>query len=187
MEDLLPISIPAYTLSLALSITYRQLKNAQLLTARILAIENLTLFHQCLVSLSDTWWLAAMMQRLGKHALESVQATSDPSGLAQNIIRQTPSVISLPSDAAIATPSSAPRYNITTSENLPADTDAPEAFPGHDTSGEIFASDLDHLFENFDFTSVEEGYFDTFFQNFLDVNLPSTLSEQIVCDQDSLL
>ena len=43
-----------------------------------------------------------------------------------------------------------------------------------------FSSDLDYLLGRYDLSSAEEGYFDNFFENFLDVNLPSSLGEQFL-------
>ncbi|KAJ5239288.1 hypothetical protein N7468_003907, partial [Penicillium chermesinum] len=185
MEDLLPISISAYTLSLALSITYRHVKRARLSTDKIVAIENLTVFHQCLVSLSGTWWLAAMMMRLGRHALENTQALQNIpiTNPVQAISRHEESTLTGCPVLVSGTPLNSYRTPRSIDTSVAAGREPQPisvASPGHKYSGEILSPDLDQFFGDLDFASVEEGYFDTFFQNFLDVNLPTTLDEQIL-------
>ena len=129
-----------------------------------------------------------MMMRLGKHALENTQGLRNPPP-AQRIISSEDELdaTSAVDSAAPANPCRAPHVsdaNLKTSYEI---QDAPIVSSSCNPPEGVFSSDLDHLFETFDFASVEEGYFDTFFQNFLDVNLPTTLEEQILGDQGNSL
>jgi hypothetical protein len=69
-----------YTISLAFSVTYKQLRESQLASTRHTAIEQMRQFHQCLEQFSSTWWSTAVMARLGNRVLDSIQPTIDDQG-----------------------------------------------------------------------------------------------------------
>ncbi|KAJ5677690.1 transcriptional regulator family: Fungal Specific TF [Penicillium maclennaniae] len=76
MHDCLPVPMVAYVLSLTFSITYGQMKEENLPSARQIAKEHLHLFHQCLKSLGSTWWSASIITRLGNRVLNDTQHAS---------------------------------------------------------------------------------------------------------------
>lgn len=191
MKDLLPIAISAYSLSLAFSITYRQLQKAKLPSNRLLASENLAVFHQSLRSLSSTWWLAAVMVHLGKHALEKTRPqaiherpdiSSARTNQSQEVARSRSSTIDR---SNISNDHYTPQTDFSRLENLNT-AQGNINTPGETFSGVAF-SNVGHVFENYDLSSMEEGYFDTFFQNFLDVNFPTSLGEQCLGGYDLLV
>ncbi|KAJ5109613.1 hypothetical protein N7532_002258 [Penicillium argentinense] len=182
IRDLLPLSVSAYTLSLAFSIAYRQSQTSKLPSHQLLARENLTIFHQRIGSLGEIWWSAAVMMRLGKHALDSSHRRTH---------HERPNTSEVNNEAAVEIANSL----LPASENL----DMPNTFGGPvadslnlenvDTtqanidirdetlSAEDPSSDLDHFFESNDLLSLKEGSFSIYFQNFLDVNFPSHWGE----------
>lgn len=156
----------AYSLSLAFSVTYCHMKEAKLSSAQLVAKENLAIFHRCLRSLSSIWWLAAVVMQLGKHALENThQPEPESTTGAERLSGENADFHEeLQAGRGVFVDPSG------TSENLSSSDGG--------LSAPAFSEDLDHLFEKYDLSSAEEGYFDTFFQNFLDVNFPSSLGEQ---------
>lgn len=181
-KNLLPIPASTYALSLAFSITYRQLQKAKLPSTRLLARENLEIFHQTLRSLSGTWWLATVMMRLGTHALESTrrQVHEQPDRYQnEEVARPLIGRSNLSNNHCI------PQAN-SSQGNLDASLGNIHA-PDETLLGSTFSSDLDHLFGNSDLSSMEGSYFDTFFQNFLDVNLPISLGEQFLGGREALV
>jgi hypothetical protein len=184
----MPVS--AYSLSLAFSITYRQLQRAKMQGHRVQARENLLTFHQSLKSLCSTWWLAAVMVRLGKHALESyrpainTQSESQiPTDSLEEGLRTRPPLIqgtNLVSNVNYSTPHTQTNSDSVDNLNTPQDNlDTPEDM----VTGAPFSSDLDLLFGNHDLS----GSFETFFENFLDVNFPTCLGEQSLGCYDALI
>lgn len=184
----MPVS--AYSLSLAFSITYRQLQRAKLQGHRLLAREKLLTFHQSLKSLCSTWWLAAVMVRLGNHALESslrpvIQTQTEPQipgDALDEAPRTRPPFIQGAnfSNVNYGTPQTQTDSNTLDNLNTPHDNiDTPEDI----LSGAPFSSDLDLLFENHDLS----GSFEPFFENFLDVNFPTCLGEQSLECYDALI
>lgn len=69
-----------YTISLAFSVTYKQLRESQLASTRHTAIEQMRQFHKCLEQSSSTWWSTAVMAKLGNRVLDSIQPTIDVQG-----------------------------------------------------------------------------------------------------------
>lgn len=192
IKDLCPIPVSAYTLSLAFSITYRQLQRAKLPSHRLLAREHLLIFHQSLKSLCGTWWQAAVMVRLGKYALESIQRPTiqeqpEPpmhTNQLDEATRPRLPFIQNPNFSNINHTTPQPDLSYLENLNIPqGNLNTPE-----DTlSGASFSPDLDHIFENHDLSALGEASFDTFFENFLDVNFPTCLGEQSLGGYDALL
>ncbi|KAJ5761607.1 hypothetical protein N7533_003646 [Penicillium manginii] len=190
VNDFSPMPVSAYSLSLAFSITYRQLQRAKLQGHRVQARENLLTFHQSLKSLCSTWWLAAVMVRLGKHALESyrpainTQSESQiPTDSLEEGLRTRPPLIqgtNLVSNVNYSTPHTQTNSDSVDNLNTPQDNlDTPEDM----VTGAPFSSDLDLLFGSHDLS----GSFETFFENFLDVNFPTCLGEQSLGCYDALI
>ena len=177
--DFSPLPITAYSLSLAFSITYRQLQRAKLTSHQLLASDNLSIFQQSLESLSSIWWLAAVMMRLGKQALESsrrpaTQAQSRPKlpkSQLNDVSRSQSSLIRSPilSNVNYSTPQTDTSYfdNTSASQGSLHTLEDP-------VSGTSFWSGLEYR----DLSTLGEDSFETIFENFLDVNFPSCLGEQ---------
>ncbi|OGM48717.1 fungal specific transcription factor [Aspergillus bombycis] len=68
-----PLPTVAYSISLAFSISYKQLKRCQLLSAQHAAKKHLQTFYKSLEALSSMWWSAQVMTRLGQRALDGMQ------------------------------------------------------------------------------------------------------------------
>lgn len=183
----MPLS--AYSLALAFSIAYRQLQRTKFQSHRVLAKENLLTFHQSLKSLCSTWWLAAVMVRLGNHVLESFHRPVNPpqtdpqihGNVLDEVAKKRPPFIHSTnfSNVKYSTPQTQTDPNSLGNLNTPQDSlDTPEDI----LSGAPFSSDLDNLFENHDLSG-----FETFFENFLDVNFPTCLGEQSLGGYDALI
>ncbi|KAH8689474.1 hypothetical protein BGW36DRAFT_351788 [Talaromyces proteolyticus] len=182
MEDLLPIPMSAYTLSLAFSITYIQFKESKLSSSRVLATENLELFYKHLKSLSDTWWLASVMMRLGKRALDFIRrriVQEEPHGFQTDAAQlNIETCIRFPSLNGV---SSAPcTRSQDTASSLQRQGNAEDNIKSPENSlfGSAILSEFSRTLENSTTSSSDEGYFDTFFENFADVNFPSASCDQ---------
>lgn len=124
--------------------------------------------------------------RLGTHALESTRRQAiheQPDQYqAQEVVRPRPSTVGPSSVSNIhCTPQIGSSY-----ENFDASLGNINT-PDETRSMSTFSSDLDYLFENYDLSTVEGSYFDSFFQNFLDVNFPSSLGEQFLGGREALV
>lgn len=188
MRDAPPLSIFAYTVSIAFSVTYRQLKEAKLPSAKPLAIDHLDLFHQSLKGLSDTWWLAAVMTNLSKAALDGIhrqRVQPDPNtsdtygdGTDDGARSQSPSL-----DNQISVPATAPLPNVgsawgSQSQGVNADSVV---------NAEPFPPEVPSPFAGAVLSLDDEAYFDSFFENFPSLNFPSVLGEPFLADQGSSL
>ncbi|KAJ5184184.1 Transcription factor [Penicillium capsulatum] len=88
IRSLLPLPMTTYAISLAFSVTYKQLKEAKLSSTRRMADEHLQLFLSTLRVLSPTWWSAAVMARLGMRALESIRLELNDQNQTRDGLRQ---------------------------------------------------------------------------------------------------
>lgn len=125
------------------------------------------------------------MMRLGTHALESTRRQDhEQSDQYQNqqVDRHLPSIIDR---SNISNNHCIPQAN-SSQENLDASLGNMHA-RDETLSGPTFSANLDHLFGNSDLSSMQGTYFDTFFQNFLDVNFPISLGEQFLGDREALV
>ncbi|KAL2830503.1 hypothetical protein BDW59DRAFT_158417 [Aspergillus cavernicola] len=207
MRDLSPIPMSAYTLSLVFSITYKPCRESKLLSVKTLAKANLETFYQCLESLSSTWWLAAIMRRLGKHALDNlhrclnlnlepapsssatiaIYPTQPPgdSGIQASRDTQTTSTPSSSSSSAFDVQPPPPPNGLVQPQPQPQ-TPNPANNAMNVSEKELLVSalppDFDGLFENSAVAGANPGYFDAFFDHFPDVNFPSSSSEQVLWD-----
>ncbi|KAJ5193360.1 hypothetical protein N7449_009502 [Penicillium cf. viridicatum] len=190
IRDFLPFPMIGYTISLVFSVTYKQLRESKLPTARHTAISQIRLFHQCLEKMRSTWWSAAVMTRLGQRVLNNIQPTIDQersTGPEINITRlnsqhessHIPSRPLIPTDnmqshSAIDNPHVETRIN--------ADYQST-----HPLTDDLLGSDIPSNFEvdstRF-LTAAEIEDFDTFFGNFLDVGFPNSANDQLLLDLD---
>lgn len=131
------------------------------------------------------------MVRLGKHALESSQRPTDQDqpipqinpDQMDEIQKARPAVIQ---NSNLSNLNYTPQTDSTylDSINTPqGNLNAPEDI----LSKAPFSSDLDQLFGNQDLSSLGEGSFETFFENFLDFNFPTCLGEQSLGGYDAFL
>ncbi|KAE8383524.1 hypothetical protein BDV26DRAFT_287367 [Aspergillus bertholletiae] len=182
MADLAPIPMSAYTLSLGFSVTYKAYKEAKLRSAQTLAEETLSVFHRCLESFTTTWWLAATMVRLGRHALDNIKRPdqADPgftTNDAAQRIRNARSHLSLDQETP---PFDAPKTRSTVPDEGahggPISTNNPvNGFPSPDRHSPDFSS-------HSDWVNASSDDIDAFFNNFLDLNFPASSTEQFLCD-----
>ena len=186
-----PLPISAYSLSLAFSITYRQLQRAKLASHQLLARDNLSIFHQSLKSLSSTWWLAAVMMRLGKKALESSQRPvtlgHSKSQLPTRQLNEVSQSRSPPSQSPIL---SSVNYSTPHTDTGYFDScSASQANPNileDPLSATSLLSGQDHLFDTRDLSTLGDDSFEKVFEKFLDVNFPICLSDQLFGGYDAL-
>lgn len=68
-KNLLPLPVVPYSLSLALSVAYKHLRQTGLVTNRIRATKQLKCCCTLLDALASTWWSAGAMAKLGRRAL----------------------------------------------------------------------------------------------------------------------
>jgi hypothetical protein len=68
-RNLLPLPVVPYSLSLALSVAYKHIRQTGLVTSRIQAMARLKQCCRLLDALADTWWSADAMAKLGRRAL----------------------------------------------------------------------------------------------------------------------
>ena len=68
-RNLLPLPVVPYSLSLALSVAYKHLRQTGLVTSRIRAAKQLKCCCTLLDALASTWWSAGAMAKLGRRAL----------------------------------------------------------------------------------------------------------------------
>lgn len=179
-----------YTISLVFSVTYKQLRESRLPSARHTAISQIRLFHHCLKKMGTTWWSAAVMTRLGQRVLNNIQPTIDQersTGPDINITRLKPqhkssrissqpltSVDNMQSHSAIDIPYVATRINS-------------EYQSAHPPADDLLGSDKPLDFEVDStplLTTAEIEDFDTFFGNFLDVGFPNSANNQSLLGLD---
>ncbi len=194
MRDAPPLSIFAYTISLAFSVTYRQLKEAKLPSAKPLAIDHLDLFHQSLKTLSDTWWLAAVMTNLSKAALDCIHpqraqadlntTPSHEDGTDDGARPQSPAL-----DNIISDPATAPLPNVGSAWGSQGFATSQSQGMNADSvvNAEPFPADAPSPFVGAVLSLDDEAYFDSFFENFPSLNFPSVLGEPFLADQGSSL
>ncbi|CAG8909908.1 unnamed protein product [Penicillium egyptiacum] len=190
IRNFLPFPMIGYTISLVFSVTYKQLRESKLPSARHTAISQLRLFHQCLKEMRTTWWSAAVMARLGQRVLNNLQPTiylERSTGPEINITRlnsqhESSHVSSRPlvstdnmqSHSAIDIPHVARRINAGSQSTHPL----PDHRLGSDRPSNFEIDNTPFL------TATEIEDFDTFFGNFLDVGFPNCANDQLLLDLD---
>ncbi|KAE8152742.1 hypothetical protein BDV25DRAFT_150493 [Aspergillus avenaceus] len=173
MADLLPISIAAYTFSLALSVTYIQFKEAKLNSAKLVAKQNIELFYERLAEFSDTWWLAAVMMRLGRQALDGIQRRlthEQPDRFIPGLSR---------SHTETGTHSLHAIRDTSESDDLTtAYSGVAQGLRGaHGNINTMYSSDFGNQMNDPVMSFAEDEFFDAFLENFADVNFPSASGE----------
>ncbi|KAJ5857978.1 hypothetical protein N7455_008872 [Penicillium solitum] len=190
IRDFLPFPMIGYTISLVFSVTYKQLRESKLPSARHTAISQIRLFHQCLEKMHTTWWSAAVMTRLGQRVLNNIQPTIDQersTGPDINITRLNSqhgsshissqpltSTDNIQSHSAIDISHVATRINADYQSTHPL----PDDLLGSDKPSNFEVDSTPFL------TAAEVEDFDTFFGNFLDVGFPNSANDQLLLDLD---
>ena len=179
-----------YTVSLAFSVTYKQLRESKLTSARRTAISQICLFHQFLKEMGTTWWAAAVMTRLGQRVLSNIQPTVDQErsiGPEIDISRL---------NSAHESSHISPRQLASTDDmQSHSAADIPHVgrrleagFPStHPLAGHRPGPDQRLIFEGDSMpfsTATEIDDFDTFFSNFLNVGFPNCANDQLLLDLD---
>ncbi|KAJ5371765.1 Transcription factor [Penicillium concentricum] len=190
IRNFLPFPMIGYTISLVFSVTYKQLRESKLPSARHAAISQIRLFHQCLKKMGTTWWSAAVMTRLGQRVLNSIQPTIDEersTGPEINITRLN----SLPESSHISSQPLISTDNIPSHSVVDIAQVARRIHTGsqttHPLAGHRLGSDKPSNFEVDTtplLTATEIEDFDTFFGNFLDVGFPNRSNDQLLLDLD---
>ncbi|KAJ5153768.1 Transcription factor [Penicillium coprophilum] len=190
IRDSLPFPMIGYTISLAFSVTYKQLRESKLPSARHTAISQIRLFHQCLKNMCTTWWSAAVMTRLGQRLLSNIQATIDKecfTGPDTNITRPNSppdpnhifsqpliSTDDMPSESAVNIAQVARRIHTGSQTTHPPAEHRLES----DKPSNAEVDTMPFL------SATEVQDFDTFFGNFLDVGFPNRSNDQLLLDLD---
>ncbi|CAG8335924.1 unnamed protein product [Penicillium salamii] len=191
----LPLPMIGYTISLAFSIAYKQIRASRLPSARHTALPRLRLFHQCLQQLSTTWWPAAVMARLGHRVLNNIQPTIDQErstdhGIDITRLNSQPESHHLPkrpSDSSLNLPSYSNFEFADSSGRTEPRSDSAHPLNGNPLNGNYLGpTHLPHLNEvNSDPSlSAELEEFDLFFGNFPDLNFPSCSNDPLLLDLD---
>ncbi|CAG8036607.1 unnamed protein product [Penicillium salamii] len=186
----LPLPMIGYTISLAFSVAYKQIRASKLPSARHTALPRLRLFHRCLQKLSTTWWPAAVMARLGHRVLNNIQPTIDQErntdhGIDITRLNSQPESHHLPnhpSDSSLNLPSYS---NFEFGD--PSGRTEPRSDSAHPLNGNYLGpTHLSHLNElnNGPSLSAELEEFDLFFGNFPDLNFPSCANDPLLLDLD---
>jgi hypothetical protein len=182
IRNFLPLPMIGYTISLAFSVTYKQLRESRLPSSRHTAISQLRLFHQCLKEMGTTWWSAAVMTRLGQRVLNNIQPTIDQecsTGPEINITR-----LNSHYESIVISPR--PHLSTDDTPHVGRRIDAGSQST-HTLSGHRLGSDKPSNFEvdgTPSLTPTEIEDFDTFFGNFLDVGFPNCANDQLLLDLD---
>ncbi|KAK9858528.1 hypothetical protein MYU51_017625 [Penicillium brevicompactum] len=190
VSDYFPLPMIGYTVSIAFSVTYKQLRTTRSPSVRHISLSKLRHFHRCLQKISTTWWSAAVMARLGKRVLNSFQPTIDQERSTDHEIDITRS-------------NSQPELRHTSQNSLELSTNTQyhSNFEVGEASGETEpVSESAHHLNNTHlgsinhsdsndttagpFGSSELEDFDLFFDNFPDLNFPSYSNDQFLSNLD---
>ncbi|OQE07057.1 hypothetical protein PENVUL_c015G08888 [Penicillium vulpinum] len=190
IRNFLPFPMIGYTISLVFSVTYKQLRESKLPSARHTAISQLRLFHQCLKKIGTTWWSAAVMTRLGQRVLNNIQPTIDQERSTGSEIDIT-RLNSQPESNHISPQPLASASNAQSHSAIDIAQVARRINTGsqsaHRLADHRLGSDKPSSFEVdstpfLTSTGIED--FDTFFGNFLDVSFPNYSDDQLLLDLD---
>ncbi|KAJ5209986.1 Transcription factor [Penicillium cf. griseofulvum] len=189
IRNFLPFPMIGYTISLVFSVTYKQLRESKLPSARYTAISQIRLFHQCLEKMGTTWWSAAVMARLGQRVLNNIHPTIDQersTGPEINITRLN----SLHDSSQIASQPPVSADNMSSHSGIDIAQVARQINAGSQTTHPLadrLGSDEpsnDEVPTSPFLTATEIEDFDTFFGNFLDVGFPNCSNDQLLLDLD---
>ncbi|KAJ6120012.1 Transcription factor [Penicillium sp. IBT 18751x] len=189
IHDCLPVPMVAYVLSLAFSITYGQMKEDDLPSARQTAKEHLHLIHHCLESLGSTWWSASIMARLGNRVLNDTQHASK-LGRSVDQTQLNPQDMSTRSTSSQTTPS--------VHRQSHSSIGPPRAFKeSRGACIDVNSDDRRQLeldlptnmydpFDSLDMMGSNIEDFDAFFNNFPDINVLRSVGDQSFLDFEVL-
>ncbi|KAE8385745.1 hypothetical protein BDV23DRAFT_164476 [Aspergillus alliaceus] len=182
MDNLLPISISAYTLSLALSITYIHFKEAKLPSAQVVAKDNFEFFYECLTAFRKTWWLAAVMMKLGRQGLDGMQQRLAQEQSDRSVYHTAWSNAESAAQPPLVS-QGASETDGTTSIYSGGSQNIQESYSDRNTS---YPSDFGNSLGNPALPSTGEDFFDVFLENFADVNFPTVSGDQFFWDSNLL-
>jgi hypothetical protein len=180
-----------YTISLAFSVTYKQLRDSKLPSARDTAISQIRQLHQCLKKLGCTWWSAAVMTRLGQRVLNKIQLTMDPERFTSSETH-----ITRPNSQSGLTHISPHHITSTGNPQSHLGADRTQMARRIDVGSQAAHSLADNPLGVYEHSGVGESYstpylaptevedFDAFFGNFLDVSYPSCSNDQFLLGLD---
>jgi hypothetical protein len=185
----LPFPMIGYTISLAFSVTYKQLRASKLPSARNTAISKLRHFYQCLQKTSTTWWSTAVMARLGQRVLNNIQLTINQDRSTDQEI----DITRLNSQPEVRHPSTHPfdsSINLQSHPSVENGQASKRTEPRAETTHPFYDRQLGstHLTQFNEAAStpflseIEMGDFDSFFDNFPDLNFPSCSNDQLLLD-----
>lgn len=189
IQDLLPVPMAVYVLSLAFSITYGQMREEKLPSARQTAKEHLHLFHQCLKTLGSTWWSASIMTRLGNRVLSDthhgsqLERSIDPirsnsqDMSTHSTSHQTNRDVQHLSHSSIGLPQASGESE-GTSMNVNSGN--------HHNIGSDHSTNLYDLIDSPDMMSGNIEEFNAFFDSFSDINVLRSAGDQSFLDFEML-
>jgi hypothetical protein len=189
IRSFLPLPMIGYTISLAFSVTYKQLRASKLPSARKTAISKLRIFHQCLQKASNTWWSTAVMARLGQRVLNNIQPTIGQdrcTDQAIDITRSNPQhglrhISTHPPDSSVNIQS---HPTLETTERT--EPRAESIYLSNNRQlGSTHLTQFDEIASAPLFSGTEMEDFDSFFDNFTDLNFPSCSNDQLLLDLDA--
>ncbi|KAJ5312898.1 hypothetical protein PENANT_c049G02942 [Penicillium antarcticum] len=187
-DDLPPLPIVPYSISLSMGVSYRQLRSSRLITHLDRAKASLEACCCLLENLSPYWYSAEAMGRLGHKALQQIGSQPQPSSRDTMQQRQKIESAPKPTTASTAVAEGLEQVNFVPSGNeqnqarahqptydLPVDPSAPE------TGIEILQPQLGEL----DGSSLQDGFadIDMLFGEFLDLSLPTNFWDPIFMEQ----
>lgn len=185
VQDLLPVPVVAYVLSLAFSITYRQLREGKLPSARQTAKEQLIVLYQCLQTLDLTWWSASIMVRLGNRVLDDTQrerhlqrSIGQIRSNSQDMQTHSTSHQAIPGVHQLSNSGVSRMQSVKRSEGASMNM---EFADHHQIGSDLSTNPLDFL-DRPDMMSGNIEDFDVFFDNFPDINFPRPASDQLFLD-----
>jgi hypothetical protein len=191
IRSFLPFPMIGYTISLAFSVTYKQLRASKLPSARNTAISNLRLLYQCLQKTSTMWWSTAVMARLGQHVLNNIQPTIDQERSTDQEI----DITRLNSQPELRHPSTHPLDSSVNLQSHPGveiaqasgrtEPRAEIIHPSNDRQlGSTHLAHFNEVASTPFLSEMELEDFDSFFDNFPDLNFPSCSNDQLLLDLD---
>ncbi|KAJ5496380.1 transcriptional regulator family: Fungal Specific TF [Penicillium fimorum] len=188
-DDLPPLPIVPYSVTLSMGVSYRQLRSSRLITHLDRAKASLEACRSVLENLSPYWYSAEAMARLGQKALDQIQGKSQSSGANP----MGPQHVAEPLHKQVNADSSVSE-GLEMTNSVPQDNDSPRAkrqrnnsygiatvSPAPEIAMEVFqppVGDMD--------TSVQDGFedIDTLFGEFLDISLPTNFWDPIFMDTE---
>ncbi|CAI7639263.1 unnamed protein product [Penicillium glandicola] len=169
-DDLPPLPIVPYSVTLSMGVSYRQLRSSRLITHLDRAKASLEACRSVLENLSPYWYSAEAMARLGQKALHQIQGKPQSSHKKVN------------ADNSVS-------EGLETINSAPQDNDSPRAkrqrIDNHGITAvspapEIAMDVLQPPVGDLD-TSMQDGFadIDTLFGEFLDISLPTNFWDPI--------